>query len=324
MRLPHHLAESPFFLFAEEKDFRAAVDSVVDTDELARIDNLLQKGLIPVTSKEVLATMIGVNPGIVWSFIKRPQRYYRRFKIPKGRGDRNILAPKVGLKIIQKWIGTHLQNSLTFPNHVFGFVPGRSHIDAAKVHTEAKWVYSVDIEDFFPSTPEATVSNSLQQVGYDKASADLISSLCCFGGFLAQGAPSSPVLSNLCLAQVDAALASLAGELDVRMTRYADDVSFSSKNEIPDRLVEKLNTVFLETPWKIAEGKTHYSKAPNRLKVHGLLVHGTSVRLTKGYRNRIRGYRHILNSGKCKQEDVAKISGHLNYAAQVEKAAAGD
>jgi len=323
MRLPHHLAESPFFLFSEAKDFLAAIESVVDKDELSRIENLLKKDLIPVTSKEVLATMFGLNPGIIWSFIKRPDRHYRRFKIPKGQGERHILAPKVGLKVIQKWIGAQLQSSVQFPEHVFGFVPGRSHIGAAKVHTEAKWVYSVDIEDFFPSTPEATVSTSLQQIGFDKESADLVSSLCCFGGFLAQGAPSSPVLSNLCLKEVDAALASLAEVLDVRMTRYADDVSFSSRNKVPEKLAEELNAVFADTPWKIAEGKTHLAEAPSRLKVHGLLVHGSSVRLTKGYRNRIRAYRHILNTGKCKQEDVAKISGHINYASQVE-GAAGD
>lgn len=57
---------------------------------------------------------------------------------------------------------------------------------------------------------------------------------------------------------------------------------------------------------------------PNRLKVHGLLVHGEKVRLTKGYRNRIRAYKHLYGKDKIKDEDVKRIVGHITYASQVE------
>lgn len=320
MKLPQHLVDSKFFLFTEENDFHAAIKSVVDEAEILRIDSLLGKGLMPITSKEVLATIFGLNPGIIWSFIERPSRHYRRFTIPKGKSERHIFAPRVGLKIIQKWISSQLQQAFEAPHHVFGFVPNRSHIEAAAVHTGASWVYSIDIENFFPTTPEATVRESLQKAGYDEESAKLISGLTCFGGNLAQGAPSSPVLSNMCMSQLDAGLGILANEFGLRVTRYADDISFSSSGDFPEDLVKKLEAAFAETPWKIASEKTHFAVAPDRLKVHGLLVHGDSVRLTKGYRNKIRAYRHMLKSGKCRAEDVAKLSGHLAYAHQVTKA----
>lgn len=184
MRLPHHLANSAFFSFSEEKEFWAAVSSVTDDVEVERINHLLGAGLIPITSKEVLATMIGVNPGIIWSFVNRPHRHYRSFSIPKGRGERLIMAPKVGLKIIQKWISIQLQRNAVFPDHVYGFVPGRSHIDAAAQHTEASWIYSVDIQDFFPTTTDTWVSSRLMSLGYDMVSASLITSLCCYRGLL--------------------------------------------------------------------------------------------------------------------------------------------
>lgn len=318
MRLPQHLSESPFFSFSAEKDFRNAVASVVDIQELERIDVLLAAGHMPVTSKEVLATMLGVNPGIIWSFINKPGRYYRRFSIPKGKGKREILAPKVGLKVIQKWFAVQLQRKAKFPDHVFGFVPGISHIDAATQHTDAAWVYSVDLENFFPSTTESWVSTSLRLFGYDFDSADLITSLCCYGGALAQGAPSSPVLSNISMSGMDASLNKLAMELDIRVTRYADDITFSSVGDFPESLPEKITGLFNETPWRIADGKTTFAKAPARLKVHGLLVNGNSVKLTKGYRNRLRAYRHIVKLNRCRQEDLARLSGHLRYAQHVE------
>ncbi|SDI56677.1 Reverse transcriptase (RNA-dependent DNA polymerase) [Salipiger marinus] len=274
---------------------------------------------MPITSKEVLATMFGVNPGIVWSFINKPDRHYRKFSIPKGKGKRSILAPKVGLKVIQKWISYQLQGKARFPDHVFGFVPGRSHIDAAVRHTSARWVYSIDLEDFFPSTPRSLIASSLCSFGYDFKSSELISKLSCYDGGLAQGAPSSPVLSNIAMFEVDTALAELAEELGIRITRYADDITFSSEGVYPSSLPERLSTIFYSTPWKISKKKTYFSVAPKRMKVHGLIVNCGEVKLTKGYRNKLRAYRHVLQSGLCKKEDACRLEGHLNYYSQVIK-----
>lgn len=291
----------------------------MDEDELDRIHSLIANGHLPITSKEVLATMLGVNPGIIWSLINRPGRHYRRFSIPKGQQQREILAPKIGLKIIQKWISVQLQNRVSFPDHVYGFVPGYSHVDAASQHTNARWLYSIDLENFFPSTPKNWVCTSLAMLGYDLNTASLIASLCCYGGALAQGAPSSPVLSNVAMSGIDGSLNKLASELGIRVTRYADDITFSSDKEFPSELPERLSGLFEDTPWKISTKKTHFAEAPARLKVHGLIVNDNQVKLTKGYRNKLRAYRQVIETGKCRQEDVAHLSGHLNYAAQVEQ-----
>jgi len=40
--------------------------------------------------------------------------------------------------------------------------------------------------------------------------------------------------------------------------------------------------------------------------------------LTKGYRNRIRAYRHLLSAGKIQGKDIPMIQGHLAYADFVE------
>ncbi|AAV97130.1 RNA-dependent DNA polymerase, putative [Ruegeria pomeroyi DSS-3] len=317
MRLPHQLTGSRFFSFSDEGEFLKSVSAVVDEEEFVRIGSLVQAGLMPITSKEVLATMLGVNPGIIWSLENKPERYYRRFKIPKGKGEREIVAPKVGLKVIQKWFSVQLQDCARIDDHVFGFVPGRSHIDAASVHTNANWVYSIDLTNFFPSTPINWVASSLINIGYDADSADRISKLCCYRGALAQGSPASPVLSNISMRGIDAALGALAAEMDVRVTRYADDITFSAAGEFPQVLPERLESLFSQTPWKISQEKTYFSEAPVRLKVHGLVVNGNTVKLTKGYRNKLRAYRHVLQTNRCRQEDLARLSGHVRYASQV-------
>jgi len=70
--------------------------------------------------------------------------------------------------------------------------------------------------------------------------------------------------------------------------------------------------------WEISEKKEYYAERPNRLKVYGLLVHGERPRLTKGYRNRIRAFRHLLEAEKITEEDLKRIKGHLAYAQSVE------
>lgn len=324
MKLPQSLCDSVFFIFSNVSELSKALLDGVSSEELALIHTLASKGLPPISSRSVLATMFGVSPGLVWSFENRTNRHYRLFSIPKGNSQRRIIqAPKVALKIVQKWLAVHLERIYSPPPHVFGFVKGRSHVMAADVHAKAKWVFSVDIRDFFQTTPVQLVADTLRELGYASDGARLIASLCCLNGHLAQGAPSSPVLSNLCFHNVDVLLLDLANKYGIRLTRYADDIVFSGLSEVPEGLKRDVLSIFEAGPWTLAEEKMELAIAPkSRLKVHGLLVHGDTARLTKGYRNRIRGFRHVLETGKVGAEDAHKMRGHLNYASLVQRVVA--
>jgi hypothetical protein len=220
---------------------------------------------------------------------------------------------------LQKWLSFHFQKHTTVADHVFGFVAGRSHIQAAQAHAGAAWLYSVDIRDFFPSTPRHIVFHGLQNYGYNDRSADMLASLCCYQGFLAQGAPTSPVLSNQVFQEIDRALLDLSLRLNIKLTRYADDIVFSGNGEKPESLEQDVGQIFANSPWELAENKEEFAKLPRRLKVHGLLVNGKAVRLTKGYRKKIRAYRHLMANGLVLEEDRPRISGHLEYDNQVQR-----
>lgn len=318
MRLPQQLLESSFFLFARVEELVEALGLGPNDAEVAQIQNLCARGLPPVTSTHGLATMFGLNPGLVWSLANRPHRYYRTFDIPKGRGTRRITAPRVALKIIQKWLGYHLARAVPSPPHVYGFVPGRSHIGAAYVHRGAEWALSVDIANFFQTTPASQVTSALEQVGYDEEVAVLLTSLTCYHGFLAQGAPSSPTLSNICFAQTDAALVQLSQRHMCRLTRYADDIVLSGNGSMPAALREELRFVFEETPWELSPEKESVQPLRGRIKIHGLVVHGPRVRTTKGYRNKLRAYSHILATRGEHATDRHVLIGHVQYAQHVD------
>lgn len=285
----------------------------------AEIIWLYEKRLPIVVSFRCLSVLFGFSTNFVNKLAQQNWKFYRTFTIRKGKKKRTIHAPKVALKVIQKWLGYYLSETLNFGEYVYGFVPGKSAIDAANMHTNAQWVYSVDIEDFFPTTTKEVIKESLKSVGYSLEAADLIASICCYNNTLAQGAPSSPVLSNLVFKEFDKRLKEIADNNQIRLTRYADDIVFSGINEFPKEIKEQISVLFNETGWKLSSTKEYFAELPKRLKVHGLLVHGEKARLTKGYRNRIRAYKHLLKAGKLRGEDLDRIIGHIKYAESVDK-----
>jgi hypothetical protein len=107
--------------------------------------------------------------------------------------------------------------------------------------------------------------------------------------------------------------------LNIKLTRYADDIVFSGNGEKPESLEQDVRHIFANTPWDLADDKEEFAKLPKRLKVHGLLVSGDFVKLTKGYRKKIRAYRHLMANGLVHEDDRPRISGHLEYHNQVQR-----
>lgn len=320
MRLPHPSNDNLCFLADDAEELLRLIGDAAEKGEAELIREYCDMGLPPVTSRPVIAAMFGYNEGFVRSLLKQQRRHYRKFEIPKGQETWEISAPRVGLKTIQKWLGTHFQNFWPTHEAVYGFVPGQSHLAAAACHLGSEWVASIDIENFFPSTDVSKVRSAVERLGYDDDfSKEALVKLTCFDNALTQGAPSSPVISNIVLHDLDIQLAEFAASAGFVYTRYADDLVMSGRKGNPDTAVDKMWKLTVADGWKVAERKTTIDRAPNRRKVHGLLVHGDRIRLTKGYRNRIRAYRYLLDKNKVRSDDMARLQGHVEFADSVDR-----
>lgn len=300
-------------------DYLEALDPGLRRLHEGRIRRLVDQGLPPVVSARCLAVLFGYSTKFINALSQQNWKYYRTFVIRQGRKRRTIQAPKVALKVIQKWFEFHLSRAITVDDNVFGFVPFKSAPLAAAQHVNARWVYSVDIQDFFPSTLRTVVESALIGIGYSERAASLLGGLLCYRSSLAQGSPASPILSNLVFRELDHQLKAIADENQIRFTRYADDIVFSGVGQFPEKIKDQVKALFEGTCWTLSEEKEYFSEIPKRLKVHGLLVHGERPRLTKGYRNRIRAYKHLLETGKVKDEDIPRIKGHIKYAESIDK-----
>ncbi|MFK8831084.1 reverse transcriptase family protein [Klebsiella michiganensis] len=315
-----------FFTFTDAEQLLKALSPSLRDRYSAELIRMQQLGLPPLVSWSVLSVAIGVSPQFITSLIKNKIKYYRVFTISKGKGKKRrvIEAPRVSLKIIQAWVAYHLSlnENISLSESAFAFIPGRNGIyEAASKHCGAKWVLSIDLRDFFHTITSVLVSSALVKIGYKADQANKLSDLLTLNQRLPQGAPSSPVISNLVFKSTNLKINELIAGMNVKYTRYADDLTFSSEDEGFDieLLKENVLRVLNSDGWIVAEEKLKISKAPNRLKVHGFLVHEIKPRLTKGYRNKIRAYKHLLQTGKVIEGDLDKIKGHVNYSAYIDK-----
>lgn len=310
----------PLVLFDSIDRYLKSLDVKTRTEFESEIRRLHDSNLPIVISTRCLAILFGYRPQFLAAIRRRTYRYYNRFEIRKGTKRRQIQAPRVALKLIQKWFGHHLCQAIKFPEYVVGFVPKRSTYDGALPHCGAKWLVSMDLQDFFATTSASVVEDSLGILGYSSESCRLISDLHFVSGGLAQGSPASPVLANLAMTNVDRQLDALAKSRGATYTRYADDIVFSGKSEtVPADLVEIVERIFLDTCWKLAERKTRISTGNQRKKIYGLVVSGTQPRLSKGYRKRLRAIKYQKEKGVLLDGKLAEAQGHLAYANSIDR-----
>ena len=230
---------------------------------------------------------------------KANKKRYIEFTIKKKSGaDRTISAPNNGLKEIQHCLNTIFQAVYTVNPNAFGFVQGRSIVDNAMIHANSIYVYNIDLKDFFPSIEQARIWGRLQHPPYslnEKTNrlklANIIASLCCHEmeverlkegelltekrNVLPQGAPTSPILSNIICERLDIRLAGAAKRFGLKYSRYADDITFSSMHNIfqknSDFLIE-INKIIKEQNFIIKESKTRLQKQGYKQEVTGLIV----------------------------------------------------
>lgn len=166
---------------------------------------------------------------------------YTTFQIPKKKKGtfRTIDAPIPPLKNLQRALNAVLQTVYTPHCAATGFVTGRSVLDNARAHVAQRYIYNIDLKDFFPSIRSGRVFACLmsKRLALPPALASLVSDLCCYvngdgNKVLPQGAPTSPVLSNIVCERLDRKLQKLAKAYGLRYTRYADDITFSGNTYV--------------------------------------------------------------------------------------------
>lgn len=234
-------------------------------------------------------------------------RRYRTWSIRKRNGGvRTIDAPRKTHKILQTKLAYVLELVAQRRTAAHGFSPGKSIVTNAREHSRNRWVLNVDLEDFFPSIHFGRVRGMLMASPYNvgERAATAIAQLCCHAKRLPQGAPTSPVLSNMICTRLDGEMRRLAKSLGCKYTRYADDLTFSTNkrvfpselaipsiDESPDVVGHALLNAIKTNGFKINAEKVRLQRNTTRQEVTGLVVN-RRPNVRRSFLNQLRSMLH--------------------------------
>lgn len=221
-------------------------------------------------------------------YIKKTENSYTFFKIPKkSGGERTINNPSDDLKDIQRSIVKLLwkqqlilweENNIK-PNISHAFVKEKSIITNARIHKNKRYVFNMDLEDFFDSFHFGRVRGFFEKNKYflfPQNIATVLAQFTCYNGCLPQGAPTSPIITNLICNILDMKLLKVAKKFKLDYTRYADDLTFSTNDghflENLEEFKTQTESIIKYSGFKINKKKTRLQYQNSRQVVTGLVV----------------------------------------------------
>lgn len=226
------------------------------------------------TSFEKLANLFGMCSRDFFLLIKNPSIYYCDYTIPKRNGGvRHISSPTLQLMAIQREILKQiLLPKFKAPSCCTGFVKNKNIIDNVKPHLKNIYVLKMDVKDFFPSIKQQQVQKLFETLEYSKKVSSILARLCCRYGSIPQGAPTSPILSNMVMQAVDEKIVQLCDNYNFVYTRYADDITISSNNEINPDIALQIQKFLAEDGFEVKKEKTHFYGKNSKKIITGVSI----------------------------------------------------
>lgn len=314
---------------------------------------------------------LAIRTGTTYNFLrgavsrKRSLKIYNKFSINKRSGGRRFIhVPTPELMKAQKWINIHILRSLQTHKASFAFTPGSSIYKCASQHCGAQWLIKMDITGFFESISEIQVHRVFKGLGYSPLVSFELTKICTIGvkdlslrrlypswlvkkhnkkilmyssevlGYLPQGAPTSPMLSNLVMHDLDEKIECIAARYNLTYTRYSDDLTFSTRGKNFNRsqaqdLIAKVSKDLLAKGFRPQHRKTTIIPPGSRKIVLGLQVDGDFPRLKREFKDNLRQHFYYLEK-HCPVEHAQRrgfesvsglknhIKGLVDYAKMIE------
>ncbi|BBD60847.1 RNA-directed DNA polymerase [Nostoc sp. HK-01] len=208
----------------------------------------------------------------------------------------------------------------------------RSILTNAEPHVGADIIINVDLKDFFHSISYKRVKGLFISFGYSESASTIFALLCTVTfvnhrSYLPQGAPTSPMITNLICRRLDRRLTEMAERLGFRYTRYADDLTFSASNENGcniGKVLRHTQGIVKHEGFEINQDKTRIMRKSNRLEVTGIVVN-TKPSISREKLKRFRATLYQIEKdglgGKFwgESEDImSSIQGFANFVYMVD------
>ena len=217
-----------------------------------------------------LCVILGFKPGIIEDITKNIDGYYKEWvekkidkktNLPKtyldGTVKHRIIRPsQKELKVIQSRIKDKLLVPIKLPDIVHGGVKKCSNVTNAKPHQGNKYIFTTDLQEFYPSITSKRVYDILCRF-YSPHYSHWLTKLTTWKHELPQGTPTSTHIANIVFLDTDIKLIKLCNANNITYTRYVDDLSFSSQQDFK-HLLNEILSIITSSNFKISYRKTQY------------------------------------------------------------------
>ena len=244
-----------------------------------------------------------------------------------------IAQPTPKVKMLQRKLVKQLSTILDVHDAAYGYRVGRGIKQNAEKHVDSEYLLKMDISNFFNSLSPNVFFDAIhsQNIRLSKQDREILREICFWNRtkrstgklVLSVGAPSSPFITNVIMFSFDEKVSKYCEKIGVTYTRYADDLTFSSKEKnllqkVREQIVRDLESLYSGV-LVINEAKTIFSSKGNNRHVTGIVLTNNN-RLSIG-RRRKRYLSALVHKFKCNELDALDsrmLQGWLSQARHIE------
>lgn len=306
----------------EKQELKNRFENILSIDDLVEVINYVYQELLAGNE---------ISKDDVLSNADLSNKRYHTFSIRKKTGgERVINRPMGALGMMQKALSVIFTICMKIHPKAMGFTEGKSVVTNAQLHIGKNYVYNIDLKDFFHSFKKWQIKRIFTQTPFQlpEEIANYLASLCVHTididgkkeQVLPQGAPTSPILTNILCKKMDIALDKLAKKYKATYSRYADDITFSSNKSVFNNpiFLQELEAIIHKNKLQINPKKTRLQKKTNRQEVTGITVN-EKLNTTRKYVKQIRMWLYLIEKYGVKKaetifrKDYIKEKGHIKY-----------
>ncbi len=224
----------------------------------------------------------------LYSVSNHIEDHYEYLEIPKKDGTkRKLMVPDPLLKKIQKNILNHILYGINTSTYAKAYKKGNNIITNALPHVNQPKILKLDIKNFFNHiTFEQIKTTVFKEEYFPESIATLLTILSTYHGYLPQGAPTSPAISNIILKEFDEIIGAWCHQKQITYTRYCDDLTFSGNIEKKE-IIDFVQTELQKMGFQLNHKKTKLLTKKHRQIITGIVVN-EHLRAPRNYRKEIR------------------------------------
>ena len=151
---------------------------------LEKSSHEIRDEFLKLQNRDDIAKLLGITTKqlIFHLYVLPSEKKYKTFNVPKkSGGTRQISAPASPIKVIQRKLKQVLEIVYKPKPATHGFVLGRSIVTNAHLHKKRRYVFNIDLENYFPTIHFGRVRGMFMGNPYNLNNevATILAQICC-------------------------------------------------------------------------------------------------------------------------------------------------